>query len=1015
MYLKVKKIAWAISLVLSLVILFTRCQHTPAAPPEINDLAISGKVTRAGSGAKGVELRLTGDDSTSVLTDSTGAYKFTNLGSGLYRVVPLRSGFTFNPGSHNLELTTTAAAGQDFVMLATGAQLVLLNKSLDFGPLFIGNSKTINLVLSNLGSATLTVSQLTFSSGLFTSTVTSISLDPDSLAYIPILFTPVAAGTFNATLTITSSDSVNPTLVVNLSGSASVRGKANIEAKPTSLSFGPVRSGNSANQKLTLNNTGTDTLKILSMVSSDSAFKFNQTQASLPPGVGFEMIVTFWPEDTLQHNAQLTVTSNAANAPSLAVPMTGSGFTNQLSGIQVSPTSLDFGRVFLDSTVFKTLTITNTGRDTLIITAFQFGNALFSSQFSGDLLAPGQSRGYTVIFKTAGLGTVQSQLTIYNSDPLQTRLQVPLKANVTTTPPTEIRINPDSLQFGQVQSSKSLRKWIYVVNPTAITLTVSQLSASPSVFRVVNSVYNIASHDSTRIEVEFAPNAVGPVSGVLQMSTNVLGRDSVQVPLSGEGTVPPLPAMQISQSALDFGSVVLGSSSSYPLTFTNAGVGELSITSLSAAPSAFSVSSPNLKVTAGNSGNVQVVFSPTSLGLIQGTLTVVSNDPTNPSLTVKLTGAAVDTTSKVALMTLSTRFLDLGSSLLQLSTSRTFVIGNLGKDTLRVTGINPVRSEYKALPNKVNVAPGGQQTIIVTFTPLIADTANSAVVILSNDQLRPVDSLNVTGVGLNPDSSVVTTHEVFIPGGLFDMGKAGEFEPVRRITLTSFYMDAYEVTNQEYKQFVDAGGYDNQAFWTAEGWQWRQTSNEQNFKTDDPKPMYWGSGSAPWESDPYSNQPNSPVIGVNWFEASAYAKYRAKTLPSEAQWEYVTRGQAGRVYPWGDNWDGSRANHGQSHSPYFDESDGYRYCSPIGSFPSGNSPEGVNNLVGNVMEWINDWNGDYNPEQTFNPTGNPTGTEKVIRGGSWRGSTLFARGFHRNRSLPKLRYPDCGIRLVRNF
>ncbi len=1015
MYPKVKKIAWLISLVLSLVILFTRCEHTPSAPKGLSDLTISGRVTRAGSGVKGIELRLTGEDSSSVLSDSTGAYSFINLGSGLYRVAPLKSGFTFSPGAHNLELTSTAVSGQDFVMTATGAQLVLLNQGLDFGSLFIGNSKTLNLGLSNLGGATLSVSQLAFSSGLFTSSVKTMSLAPDSLAYLPILFTPTAAGTFSATLTITSSDSTNPKIVVSLSGTASVRGTAKIEAKPTSLSFGPVRSGSSSSLKLTLNNIGTDTLKIQSIVSSDSTLKISLTQASVPPGVGLELNVAFSPVDTLQHNASLTVTSNASNQPSLVVPMTGSGFTSQPSGIQVTPTSLDFGRVYLDSLAQKTLTIKNVGRDTLIVTAFQFGNALFSSQFNGDVLAPGQSRSYTLSLKASTLGTVQSTLTIYNSDPFQTRLTVPLTANITTTPPTSMQINPSSLSFGQVQNGQSLRKWVYIVNPTSIAITFSQLSTSPSVFHVVNGTYSVAPHDSTRLEVEFIPTAVGTVSGVLKMRTNVLGFDSVSVALSGEGTVPPLPAMQINPTAIDFGSVVLGSSGNSPLTFSNTGVGELSVTSLSASPGVFSVSSPTLKVAAGSSGSVQVVFTPSALGLFQGTLSVASNDPTNPSLTVKLTGAAVDTTSKVALMTLSTRFLDLGPSLLQLSASSTFVIGNLGKDTLRVTGINPARSEFKTQPNKVNVPPGGQQTVIVTFTPLSAGTASAAVVILSNDQLRPIDSLTVSGVGLNADSSVVTSHEVFMPGGVFDMGEAGEFEPVRRITLSSFYMDAYEVTNVEYKQFIDAGGYNNQAFWTDEGWQWRQTSNEQNFKTSDPKPMYWGTGSAPWESDPYSNQPNSPVVGVNWYEAYAYARYRAKNLPSEAQWEYATRSQSGRTYTWGDAWDGNRANHGQSHSPYFDESDGYRYCAPAGSFPSGNNPEGVNNLVGNVMEWINDWNGDYNPDQTFNPSGNATGTEKVIRGGSWRGSTLFCRGFHRNRSTPKLRYPDCGIRLVRNF
>ncbi len=1014
MQLKVQRIAWFISLAVSLMILFTRCENPPTVQP-IGDLTISGQITRSGSGVANVDVKLSGQDSASVSTDSTGAYSFQNLGDGLYRVAPVKSGFSFSPGAHNLQLTSSAVSGQDFVMSPAGAQLILIKNTLDFGLLITGNNKSLNLGISNLGSVTLNISKLEFSSTVFSSTVTSLNIAPDSLTYIPVKFNPTVAGGYQATLTLTTSDSANKKVTVALIGSALEAGNAKIEAQPSSLAFGPVRRGSSSSLKLSLKNTGTDNLNITAITSSDSSYRPSLTAATVSAGQNVELLVTFSPSDTLQHNATLTVTSDASNQKAFAVPLTGSGFTSALSGIQVDPVSLDFGRVFLDSTVQRQFKVTNVGKDTLLITAFQFANSQFSAVFGGEMLPPGANRTYQVSCGAKVTGLIQSVLTIYNSDPYQTRLEVPLRANITATPPTSIRLNPSSLTFGQVQSGQTLRKWLYVVNPTAIPIAAGQISVSKTVFRVFTDTLTVAAFDSTRLEVEFAPQSTGAVSAVLSMRTNVLGQDTVSVSLSGEGTAPPSPAMQLSQNSLDFGSVVAGVAATAGLTIANRGVGELSIFSLSTSQSVFTSSVNSMKISAGSSGDVLLVFSPDKVGLFRGTLTISSNDPANPSKVINLTGAGVDTTSRVALMTLSTRNLNVGNSLVQLSATGFFEIGNVGKDTLKVTGISPTRSEFKVQPNHLNVAPGGKQSVTVTFTPLVAGEAAAALVILSNDLLRPVDSLNVSGMGMNVDSTIITSREIFIPGGVFMMGKAGEVEPVRRITLSSFYMDAYEVTNQEYKEFMDAGGYNRKELWTDEGWQWRQTSNEQNFNPADPRPMNWGSGDAPWQSDAYSNQANTPVVGINWYEAWAYARYRGKYLPTEAQWEYSTRGQIGRIYPWGDVWDGSLTNHGQSRSPYFDESDGYRYCAPIGEFPAGNSPEGVNNLSGNVMEWISDWNGDYNPEQTFNPAGSVTGTEKVIRGGSWRGSTLFSRGFHRNRSAPKLRYPDCGIRLVRNF
>ena len=108
--------------------------------------------------------------------------------------------------------------------------------------------------------------------------------------------------------------------------------------------------------------------------------------------------------------------------------------------------------------------------------------------------------------------------------------------------------------------------------------------------------------------------------------------------------------------------------------------------------------------------------------------------------------------------------------------------------------------------------------------------------------------------------------------------------PVSTITLSSYWIDIYPVTNRRYEEFIDANGYGRSEYWTGTGWEFVQTLREK-------LPLYW--------NDSLWNQPDQPVTGVSWWEAMAFAKFEGKTLPTEAQWEYAA-GMGVDLYPWGE-------------------------------------------------------------------------------------------------------------------
>jgi formylglycine-generating enzyme required for sulfatase activity len=167
---------------------------------------------------------------------------------------------------------------------------------------------------------------------------------------------------------------------------------------------------------------------------------------------------------------------------------------------------------------------------------------------------------------------------------------------------------------------------------------------------------------------------------------------------------------------------------------------------------------------------------------------------------------------------------------------------------------------------------------------------------------------------------------------------------VRQVTLKSFRMARFSVTVKEFSHFIISAGYQIEKHWGGGGF---SATNE---------PENWAE---------QQKNPGWPVVGVNWFEASAYCAWAGLRLPTEAEWERVARGPKSARYPWGNEppLDESRANYNGS----------VGHPTPEGLYPNGRSAEAIQDLLGNVWEWCSDWFDGY-----------AEGTAKVVRGGSWR-------------------------------
>ncbi len=280
---------------------------------------------------------------------------------------------------------------------------------------------------------------------------------------------------------------------------------------------------------------------------------------------------------------------------------------------------------------------------------------------------------------------------------------------------------------------------------------------------------------------------------------------------------------------------------------------------------------------------------------------------------------------------------------------------------------------------------------------------------------------------------------VLIPAGNFIMGsdgedrdgKAQEFgtmkpwyedeHPRRLVNLPAFYIDRYEVTNRDYREFLIARN-----FWVPRslagngyliGRQFLEIADLDRLRHLAAEVYRLDLDARTMEKEALIEAIEAhkrklddlPVTGVPRDHAAEYCRWRGKRLPTEAEWEKAARGERGLEFPWGNEWDERRLNAGSHDWPF--------QVAPVGSYPDGVSPYGVHDMAGNVMEWVAD---DYRPypgsdyrDEAFEEG------YGVARGGGWGGVghyviSHFYRTAYRFNLHPGAAFVDLGFRCAKD-
>ena len=283
---------------------------------------------------------------------------------------------------------------------------------------------------------------------------------------------------------------------------------------------------------------------------------------------------------------------------------------------------------------------------------------------------------------------------------------------------------------------------------------------------------------------------------------------------------------------------------------------------------------------------------------------------------------------------------------------------------------------------------------------------------LATHELRAGPPLLGAGAPV-PDGRPVSGGSVLVPAGEFTLGVDAADEPwsldnerpAHSAYLPAFRIGRVPVTNAEWWQFVDGGGYDEPRWWSPRGWAHRVETGLQ-------RPLFWAAdGSRRRFGMVEEVPPDEPVQHVNYFEAEAYAAWAGGRLPSEQEWEKAcawdpVTGRR-RRWPWGESeWTPALANLGGA----------ALRPAPVGAYETGASAYGVEQTIGDVWEWTSS---DFLPWPGFTPMlyqqySEPFfGTDyKVLRGGSWATGGQAIRPSFRNWDLPIRRQIFCGVRIA---
>jgi hypothetical protein len=639
--------------------------------------------------------------------------------------------------------------------------LAITPGSLAFGNVRIGQSQVQTATLTNSGQSSVTISQASASSSVFTLTGLTfpVTLAAGQGTNFTVVFAPKNPGAVTGNISVNGQASLSADPTGGQSGAASkptaaalaVSGDGTtagqLALNPSSLSFGSVTIGSSQSQTVTLSNAGGTSTTISSATVSGAGFSLSglATPLILAAGQSSSFRITFAPNSAGPVAGSIAIGSTAANS-NLTAALTGTATTP--GALSANPASLSFGGVAVGSSQSQTGSVTNPGGSSVTLSQATVSGAGFSV---GGLalpitLSPGQTTSFSVTFAPQAAGNLNGTVAFVSN---VATINVALAG--TGLAPGSLVAKPASVNFGNVQIGSSQPLTITLTNGGSSSVTISQAAASGPGFSVSGLALplTLQAGQSTSFTATFAPGASGSTTGNVAIASSATN-SQLNVGLSGTGVTAGL--VGVNPTSVSFGTVQVGSTQMHTDVITNSGGSSVSISNATLTGAGFSTSGLNVPLTlaAGQSLTFNIIFSPHATGSVSGNLALTATGSVS-SVNISLSASG----GAAGQLSITPATVSFGNVTVGASQSQTGTLTASGASvTISSAASNNAEFGISGLALPLTLNAGQSASFTLSFTPQASGAASGSLTFASNAANTPVVA-SLTGTGmLAPQHSV---------------------------------------------------------------------------------------------------------------------------------------------------------------------------------------------------------------------------------------------------------------------
>ncbi len=354
-----------------------------------------------------------------------------------------------------------------------------------------------------------------------------------------------------------------------------------------------------------------------------------------------------------------------------------------------------------------------------------------------------------------------------------------------------IAVQEQSINFGTIDAGQTGQQTITITNTGTAPLEITGIESDVSGLTFEPSTFTLSPNGSQTVTITFPSSTAGEFSGSINISSNDPNSATNTLSISIIVQPPPVPAIAVQQTAVNFGTIDAGQTGQQTITITNTGTAPLEITGIESDVSGLTFEPSTFTLSPNGSQTVTITFPSSTEGTFLGNINILSNDPNSAKHTLSI--SVIVQPPPVPVIAVQETAIDFGTVEAAQPVQKTITITNTGTAPLEITGIESDVSGLTFEPSMFTLAPNGSRTVTVTFPSSTAGTFSGSINILSNDPNSAKHTLSISVIVQPPPVPVLAVQETAVDFGTVEVAQTVQ----QMITITNTGTAPLEITGIE--------------------------------------------------------------------------------------------------------------------------------------------------------------------------------------------------------------------------